>query len=186
MPAFRTPAWNTLELLDLLGLWGEEAVQWQLCSCHRNFDIWGRLLEACRRRDTQQCCAKIKELRQAGQKARKANHCFGAAPKTFCFYEELLAILSSEPTSTVKSPVDTLGGQEAAGSRVSPEDDPVDEEVELEEDVGHAIGSSGGMASQDLFLTLEGSSQSQHSGCGVHEAREASSDKQAFCFDTAR
>ncbi|EMP35646.1 hypothetical protein UY3_07178 [Chelonia mydas] len=45
-----------------------------------------------------QCRAKIKELRQAYQQVRKANHCSGAAYKTCPFYKELDTILSDNPT----------------------------------------------------------------------------------------
>ncbi|EMP39476.1 Myosin-XVI [Chelonia mydas] len=58
------------------------------------------------------------------------------------------------------------------GNRVNPEDEVVDKEVELEVDVGYAMRSSGGMASRDLFLTPEESSQSQHSGSGMQMKQE--------------
>ncbi|XP_030405845.1 3-ketoacyl-CoA thiolase, peroxisomal isoform X1 [Gopherus evgoodei] len=112
----------------------------------------------------QQCCAKTKELRQAHQKAREANSRFSVAPNACHFYKELHPILGGDPpTTTTQSPVDTSGGLQAAASGVNPKDEVVDEEVELEEDVGQETGTSSGVASQDLFLTSEGSSQSQHS-----------------------
>ncbi|EMP29796.1 hypothetical protein UY3_13079 [Chelonia mydas] len=52
------------------------------------------------KRDTQHCCAKTKELRQAYQKAREAIHHSGAVLKTCRFYKELHAILCGDPTST--------------------------------------------------------------------------------------
>ncbi|EMP23936.1 hypothetical protein UY3_19003 [Chelonia mydas] len=131
------PMWSTLELLDL---WGEEAVQSQLRYSHRNFDTDEQIAcgtdEKGHERDMQQFHAKIKELRQAYQKAKEADHCSGAVPKTCHFYKELHAILSSDPTSTAKSPVDTWGRPEAAASRVNPGDEVMDEEAKLEEDVG--------------------------------------------------
>ncbi|EMP42440.1 hypothetical protein UY3_00279 [Chelonia mydas] len=66
--------------------------------------------------------------------------------------------------------MDILRKLEAVASGVNPKAD------ELEEDVGQATGSSGGMVSQDLFLTLEGSSQSQDSGSGVPEAGKGTAD----------
>ncbi|EMP38740.1 hypothetical protein UY3_04059 [Chelonia mydas] len=58
-----------------------------------------------------------------------------------------------------------------------PEDKVVVKEVKLEEDVGQAGDRvSRAMMSQDLSLTLEGSSQSQQSGSAVPEAGERSSD----------
>ncbi|EMP32849.1 Troponin I, fast skeletal muscle [Chelonia mydas] len=58
-------------------------------------------------RDTLQCCVKIKELRQVYQKAREVNSRSGAEPHTCQFYDELHAILGSDPTSTPTSNVDT-------------------------------------------------------------------------------
>ncbi|EMP28680.1 hypothetical protein UY3_14217 [Chelonia mydas] len=71
------------------------------------------LLEKGYKQDMQQCHAKIKELRQAYQKAREANHHSVPALKTCCFYKELDAILGSNPASTATSPVDTSVGLEA-------------------------------------------------------------------------
>ncbi|XP_074799612.1 uncharacterized protein LOC141981882 [Natator depressus] len=106
-------------------------------------------------------------------------------PKTCHFYKELHAILSDDPTSTTKSPMDTSGELKAMASRVNLKDKVVDNEVELEEDVGQVTGSAGDMASQDLILTLEWSSQSQQSISGIPEAGEGSSIKYSLCFDTA-
>ncbi|EMP26401.1 hypothetical protein UY3_16520 [Chelonia mydas] len=67
-------AWSRLEILDLLGLWGEEAVQAQLRT---SIDIYNQsaleIQENGYDRDPQQCCVKVKELWQAYQKAREAN-----------------------------------------------------------------------------------------------------------------
>ncbi|EMP40771.1 hypothetical protein UY3_01897 [Chelonia mydas] len=100
----------------------------------------------------QQCRAKIKQLWQAYHKAREANRCSGHAPKTCCFYKELNAILSGDPTSIADSPVDT---SEAAEREGNPEAEILDEEVELEEDKVVPVGSPGGKGSQELFSTLE-------------------------------
>ncbi|EMP37526.1 hypothetical protein UY3_05339 [Chelonia mydas] len=70
--------------------------------------------------------------------------------------------------------MDTSAGLEAADSRLNPEDEVLDEEVEFEDNVKHMAGSSSGMASQDLFSTPEGSSQSQQSVSGMHDAGEES------------
>ncbi|EMP39924.1 hypothetical protein UY3_02876 [Chelonia mydas] len=158
------PAWSTPELLDLLSIWGEGAVQSQLFTNCRNFDAYGLLpsgmQEQGHKRDMQQCHAKIKELKPACQKAREAKHHSDAATKTCCFYKELHAILSDDSTSAAKSPVDAPGRLEAVASRLNPGEEVVDKEVDMEDDVEHMAGPSGGTASQDLFSTLEGSSQS--------------------------
>ncbi|EMP35987.1 Zinc finger and SCAN domain-containing protein 29 [Chelonia mydas] len=155
----RSPAWTTAELLDLLSIWEEETMQSQLCSSHRNWDTYGQVSRGlCERgydRDTLQCRAKIKEPRQPYHKARNANCRSGASPKTCQFYEELDAILSGNPTSIAKSPVDTSEGTEAAERGSNPEDEVIDEEVELDEDVQLLAGSPSGAGSQELLSTPE-------------------------------
>ncbi|EMP27168.1 hypothetical protein UY3_15767 [Chelonia mydas] len=172
----RCPTWNIPELLDLLALWGEKAVQSQLCSSHRNLDTYGQIsLGLCGKGyewDTVQCKAKIKELSQACQKAKEVNCHSGADPETCHFCKELDPILGSNPTSTAKSPVDTLVRQEVAESGPNPEDKVVGKEVELEDDVEPTAGLSSGTASQEFFSTLEVSSQSQQSLSGKQEAGE--------------
>ncbi|XP_038275907.1 uncharacterized protein LOC119862742 [Dermochelys coriacea] len=127
--------WSTPELLDLLVLWEEEAVQSQLCASHRNFDPYGEIscgmLEKSYEQDMHQCQVKIKELRQVYQKARESTRCSGAVLKTFCFYKELDAILCGISTSSAKSPVDTSRGLERVACGLNPKDEVVDEEVEL-------------------------------------------------------
>ncbi|XP_073159892.1 uncharacterized protein [Lepidochelys kempii] len=146
----------------------------------RNFDTYGQvscgLLDKGYEQDMHQCHVKIKELRQAYQKAREANRCFGAMPKTCCFYKELDAILDGDPTSTAKSLVDISAGLEAADSGLNPEDKVMDDEVELEDNVEPMAGSSGCATSWDLFSTPEGSNQSQQPVFGAHDAGEESPD----------
>ncbi|EMP42276.1 hypothetical protein UY3_00436 [Chelonia mydas] len=112
---------------------------------------------------------------EAGILEGKGNHRSGAVPKTCHFYKDLDAILRGNPTSTAKSPIATLAGLEAADSGLNHKDEVMDKEVEMEDDVEHVAGSSGGTASQDLFSTLEESSQSQQSSSGMHDAGEESS-----------
>ncbi|XP_050791474.1 calcyphosin-2 isoform X2 [Gopherus flavomarginatus] len=167
-------AWTTAELLDLIRIWGEEAVQSQLRLSRRNWGIYGQISQAlCEKSydwDTLQCRAKIKELRQAYYKVRGANHPSGASPKTCRFCKELDAILSGDPISIAKSPMDTLEGIEAAEGGPNLEDEVIDEAVELDEDVQLPAGSPSGAGSQELFFTPEMSSQSQQSLSGEQEA----------------
>nr|XP_042700091.1 uncharacterized protein LOC122172560 [Chrysemys picta bellii] len=123
-----------------------------------------------------QCRAKIKALRQAYHKAREANCRSSAAPKTCWFYKELDAILSGNPTSTTKSPMDTSAGREVAERGPNPEDEVIDEEVELDNDVELPSGSPGGAGSQELFTNPEVSSQSQQLLSGEQEAGEERPD----------
>ncbi|XP_074801564.1 uncharacterized protein LOC141982910 [Natator depressus] len=102
--------------------------------------------------------AQIKDLRQVYHKAKEANCCSGAAPKACQFYKELDAVLGGDPTSTAKSPTDTLVGLEAAKRGPNPEDEVIHEEVELDDDEFPAE-SPGGAGSQELFSTPEFSKQ---------------------------
>ncbi|EMP36540.1 Metaxin-3, partial [Chelonia mydas] len=169
-----SPAWSTAELLDLISIWGEKAVQSQLLLSHMNWDTYGHisrgLCEKCCDRDMLQCRAKIKVLRQVYHKVREANYRSGASPKTCQFYKELDAILCDDPTSIPKSPMDASEGMEAAEGVPNPEDQIIDEEVELEEGVQLPAGSPSGAGSHELFSTPEGSSQSQQLLSGEQEA----------------
>ncbi|XP_067388736.1 uncharacterized protein [Emydura macquarii macquarii] len=122
-----------------------------------------------------QCRAKIKELQQSYQKAREANHPSGAEPKSFCFYKELEAIFSSDP-STPKTPVDTSVAPGSADTGINPNDEVVDEEVELEDDLELGTSSFSEVGSQELFLTPEGCSYSHTCSSWVLDAGEGCSD----------
>ncbi|EMP32015.1 Zinc finger and SCAN domain-containing protein 29 [Chelonia mydas] len=116
MPSPRTPAWSTQEVVELLGLWGEEAMQAQLRSSCRSVQIyvqiaWG-LEEKCYTRGTQLCHVKIKML----QKAKEANSHSGAAPQICPFYKELDAILRGDSPPPPKSSVDTSEESESLAS----------------------------------------------------------------------
>ncbi|EMP32094.1 Zinc finger and SCAN domain-containing protein 29 [Chelonia mydas] len=132
MPAPRTrrsPAWSNAELLDLIGIWGEEAVQSQLCSSHRNYDTYGQISRCMTERghdqETLQCRVKVKELQNT---YHKANCHSGAAPTSCRFYKELDVILSGNPTSTAKTTVDTLVACVPVESGLSQEEENLDED----------------------------------------------------------
>ncbi|KAG6922346.1 zinc finger and SCAN domain containing 29 [Chelydra serpentina] len=109
--ARRAPVWHNTELLDLIAVCGEEAVQSQLRSSRRNFDTFGQIsramIERGHDRDAMQCRIKVKELRSAYHKAREANNRSGSPPKTCRFYKQLDAILGGDPTSVPSTTVDT-------------------------------------------------------------------------------
>uniref|UniRef100_A0A8C3S909 SCAN box domain-containing protein n=1 Tax=Chelydra serpentina TaxID=8475 RepID=A0A8C3S909_CHESE len=109
--ARRAPVWSNGELLDLIAVWGEEAVQSQLRSSRRNFDTFGQIsramIERGHDRDAMQCRIKVKELWSAYRKAREANKHSGAPPTTCRFYQELDAILGVDPTTLPSTTVDT-------------------------------------------------------------------------------
>ncbi|XP_050809558.1 uncharacterized protein LOC127051344 [Gopherus flavomarginatus] len=109
--AKRAPAWSNGELLDLISVWGEEAVQSQLRSSCRNYDTCGQISRAMLERghdwDALQCRVKVKELWSAYCKAREVKCRSGAAPTTCHFYKELDAILGGDPTTNPRTMMDT-------------------------------------------------------------------------------
>ncbi|XP_053862020.1 uncharacterized protein LOC128824493 isoform X2 [Malaclemys terrapin pileata] len=178
MPAPRTrrsSAWSNADLLDIIGIWGEEAVQSQLRSSRRNYDTYGQISRCMTERghdwDTLQCRVKVKELRNTYHKAREANRRSGAVPTSCRFYKELDVILGGDPTSTAKTPVDTLVARVPVESGPSQEEEILDEEGEGDpeaEDDSEVRDE----CSQELFSTQEEASQSQQSDLGGGQTGE--------------
>ncbi|CAM4551310.1 unnamed protein product, partial [Lepidochelys olivacea] len=100
-------------------------------------------------RDTEQCRTKIKELRQAYQKAREANGGSGSQPHTCPFYRELHAIMGDDATTAPPLSVDTSKW----GVARSEEDEFLEDEEE--DSTQAASGESVFPPSQELFLMLE-------------------------------
>ncbi|XP_073185626.1 uncharacterized protein [Lepidochelys kempii] len=150
----RAPAWIEREVLDLIAVLGEESVQADLRSKRRNANIFAKISKGMMNRgynrDTQQCCLKVKELRQAYQKTKDANGHSGSEPHTCRFYDELHAILGGAPSTTPPLFVDTCKG---GVSRNRDEED--DDEEQVEDSTQQASGESPLPRSQELFITLE-------------------------------
>ncbi|KAM7150476.1 uncharacterized protein RBU57_013296 [Macrochelys suwanniensis] len=165
--ARRSPAWSNGEVLDLISVWGEEAVQSQLRSSHRNYNTFGQIsrdmMERGHDRDALQCRVKVKELRSAYRKAREANGRSGAAPATCCFYKELDAILGGDPTSTPRTTMDT-----SEPSSTRQEEESGSEGAEEEEDSPASLAA----CSQELFSSQEEGSQSQQTVLGKEQTPE--------------
>ncbi|EMP38025.1 Sine oculis-binding protein like protein [Chelonia mydas] len=111
-------------------------------------------------RDTQQCCVKVKELRQVYQKTKETNSHAGSELQTCRFYDQLHGIRKrgrGDPTTTTPLSVDTC----KEGVSCNREEDFVDEEEEKEEEeeeeknAQQASSESILPGSQDLFITLE-------------------------------
>uniref|UniRef100_A0A8C0IPX3 Myb/SANT-like DNA-binding domain-containing protein n=1 Tax=Chelonoidis abingdonii TaxID=106734 RepID=A0A8C0IPX3_CHEAB len=104
-------------------------------------------------RDSQQCCVKLKELRQAYRKNREANGHSGSQPQTFHFYDELHAILggaATSPSTLCFDSVNGVGCNAEAGLG-----DKENEEEEVEDSSQQGSGETDFPNSQDLFLTLD-------------------------------
>ncbi|EMP40852.1 Zinc finger and SCAN domain-containing protein 29 [Chelonia mydas] len=151
----QAPACSEREILDLIACWGDESVMAELRSKKRNANTYTKVSRAMTERgysrDTEQCRTKIKELRQAYQKAREANGCSGSQPHTCHFYRELLSIMGGNDPSTPPLSVDTCKG----GVAWSEEDDFLEDEEEEEDSAQVASGESVFPPSHELFLTLE-------------------------------
>ncbi|CAM4502431.1 unnamed protein product, partial [Lepidochelys kempii] len=161
------------ELLDLISIWEEEAVQSQLRSSHRNYDTC-RQISRCMtergyNRDTLQCRVKGKELWNAYHKAREANCRNGVAPTSRRFYTELDAILGGHPTATAKSTVEVSVAHVPVESEPSQEEEILHEEGDLEAEDDSEVRD---VCSQELFSTLEEASQSQLSDLGEAQTGE--------------
>ncbi|XP_074823612.1 uncharacterized protein LOC141995947 [Natator depressus] len=100
-------------------------------------------------RDPQQCRVKLKELRQAYQKARESNGHSGSDPQTCCFYDELHAILGGAPTTTPPLYMDSCKG--VSRNR---DEDLGDQEGEVEDSTQQASGETVLPNNQELFITL--------------------------------
>nr|XP_048711541.1 zinc finger protein with KRAB and SCAN domains 2-like [Caretta caretta] len=157
--ARRSPVWSNSEVLDLISVIREEAVQSQLRSSHRNYNTFGQIsrdmMERGHDQDALQCRVKVKELRNAYCKAREANSCSGAAPATCHFYKKLDAILRGDPTSTPSTTMDT---SEPSSTRQGEEEEEQSrsEGSEAEEDTPVSLDA----CSQELFSSQEEGSQS--------------------------
>ncbi|EMP40972.1 hypothetical protein UY3_01789 [Chelonia mydas] len=119
----RAPEWIVREVRNLIAVWGEESVLAELCSKRRNAKIFEKIFNGMKdrgyTRDPQQCHMKIKELRQAYQKTREANSCFGSEPQTCCFCDELHAILGDAATTTPTLCFDSVQGVGGNTERLS-------------------------------------------------------------------
>ncbi|XP_065446995.1 zinc finger protein with KRAB and SCAN domains 2-like [Chrysemys picta bellii] len=150
---------------------GEEAVQSQLRSSHRNYDTFGKvskdMMERGHDRDALQCRIKVKELQSAYRKTRNANGHSGAPPTTCRFYKELDAILGVNPTSTPSPTMDTSEPVWGRGK-----------EEEEEENGSEGVGPDGDTpeslepCSQELFSSQEEGSQSQRPVLGGGQTEE--------------
>ncbi|EMP34721.1 hypothetical protein UY3_08140 [Chelonia mydas] len=152
----RRAPWSEREVLDLIAHWGDESVMAELCSKKRNAHTYAKVSRAMTERDysrdTEQCCTKIKELRQANQKARESNGSSGSQPHTCRFYRELHEIMGGDDTTIPPLSMDTCKGEIAR----SKEDEFLEDEEEEEEDSAQvASGEFVFPPSQELFLTLE-------------------------------
>ncbi|XP_074917353.1 uncharacterized protein LOC142045990 [Chelonoidis abingdonii] len=163
----QTPAWSNGELLDLISVWGEEAVQSQLHSSCRNYNTYGQIsrafLERGHDQDALQCRVKVKELWSPYCKAREGNCRSSAAPTTCRFYTELDTILGGDPTTTPRTTMDTSERGE-------------EEEKEESKSEGTGVGGdtpeSLEACSQELFSSQEEGSQLQQPVLGGGQTEE--------------
>ncbi|XP_077662933.1 uncharacterized protein LOC144258323 [Eretmochelys imbricata] len=118
--------------------------------------------------DTLQCRVKVKELRNTHHKAEEANCHSSAAPTSSHFYKELGAILTGDPTSTVKAAVDTSVAHMPVESGLSQEEEILDEDVE-EDPEAEDNSEVKDAWSPEFFSTPEEASQSPQSELAKHK-----------------
>ncbi|XP_065449274.1 uncharacterized protein LOC135983141 [Chrysemys picta bellii] len=154
----RPPAWTVRKVLDLIAIWGEDSVLAELCSKRRNaktFEkIFKGMMERGHNRDSDQCCVKVKELRQAYQKTKEANGHSGSQPQTCRFYAKLHAILWGATTTTPPVTVDSGSGIVSSATPEDSADGEEEEEEEEEDELAESTQHSVPPNSQDLFLSL--------------------------------
>ncbi|XP_074799290.1 uncharacterized protein LOC141981539 [Natator depressus] len=169
--ARRSPVWSNGEVLDFISVWGEEAVQSQLRSNCRNYDIFRQIsrdmVEGGHDWDALQCRIKVKELWNAYRRAHEANSRSGAAPTTCHFYKELDAILGRDPTSAPRTTMDAL---EHSPTRQEEEEEEQSrsEGAEEEEDTPASLDA----CSKELFSNQEEGSQSRRLVLGEGQTPE--------------
>ncbi|XP_065425683.1 zinc finger and SCAN domain-containing protein 29-like isoform X3 [Chrysemys picta bellii] len=149
----RAPAWTVWEVLDLMAICGEDSVLAELRSKRRNAKTFEKIskgmMERGHNRDSDGCCMKVKELREAYQKTKETNGHSGSEPRKCRFYTELHAIPGGGVATT--TPPLTVDSEVGVISSASPEDSADgEEEDELVERTQHSILPN----SQDLFLSL--------------------------------
>ncbi|XP_073216301.1 zinc finger protein with KRAB and SCAN domains 2-like [Lepidochelys kempii] len=163
----QSPVWSNGEVLDLISVWEEEAVQSQLRSSHRNYDTFGQIsrdmMERGHDRDALQCRSNVKKLQNAYRKAREANRHSGAAPTSCQVYKELDAILGGDPTSIPRITMDT-----SEPSATRQEDQSRSKGAEAEEDTPASLDA----CSQELFSSQEEGSQSRQLVLGEGQTPE--------------
>ncbi|XP_073170920.1 uncharacterized protein [Lepidochelys kempii] len=165
----QSPVWSNGEVLDVISVWREEAVQSQLRSSYRNYNTFGQISRDMMERghdpDILQCRVKVKELRNAYRKAREANSRSGSAPVTCRFYEELDVKLMGDSTCTPSTTMDT---SEPSSTRQEEEEQSGSKGAETEEDTPASLDA----CSQELFSSQEEGSQSQQPVLGEGQTPE--------------
>ncbi|EMP23799.1 hypothetical protein UY3_19241 [Chelonia mydas] len=147
----RAPAWTEREVQDLIAVWGDESMLSELRSKRQNAQTFEKISKGMKdrgyNRDPQQCCMKLKELRQAYQKPREANGRSGSEPQICCFCDELHAILGGEATTTPPLCFDSVNG--LSRNRDAHFGDEEDDSAQ------QASEETVFPNSQELFITLE-------------------------------
>lgn len=102
----RASNWSEPEVMQLLQLWSDEAVQTELENCIRNQHVFNRIAEALQDRDfyrsADQCRDKIKKLK-LDYRRMKDNNQIPHGGRARIFYEVIDRILSNRPAASSSS-----------------------------------------------------------------------------------
>ncbi|KAM7160511.1 zinc finger and SCAN domain-containing protein 29-like [Macrochelys suwanniensis] len=155
----QAPAWTEHEVRDLIAVWGDETVLAELRSKRRNASTYAKVSKGMKdrgyNRDAQQCCVKIKALRQAYQRTRDANGRSGSEPQTCRFYDELHAILGGAASTNPPMFYDSISGSSETTEEHFREDEDDDNDAENSAQTQQGSGEALFPDSQELFVTLE-------------------------------
>lgn len=99
--------WSDPEVVELLHLWADEAVQAELESCLRNQHVFNRIAEVLRdkgiHRTGDQCREKIKKMKLEYRRL-KDNHKAPRGGRTWKFYDVMDRVLASRPALAYAAP----------------------------------------------------------------------------------
>lgn len=144
----RGVAWQLDETRCLLAIWGEQKVQEQLKSSHRNLDTFVAISRAMKRqgfkRSPLECRCKTKVMRRLYKNAVEHNSRPGHSPKRIPYFEELHRILERDAGVDLPRSADSQDSTNSLPGPRSPQKGPqvaITGPVPVEDSV--AVGSGG-------------------------------------------
>ena len=107
--------WTDAEVFQLISCWAEEGIQEQLEGCKRNKHVYERLSRSLAEHNIEktgeQCCTKVKKLRQEYKKIKDKRNLTGRGRTEWKFFSKLDEILGARPATSPPVLLDTLNSQ---------------------------------------------------------------------------
>ena len=105
-------SWTDTEVLKLIALWGEQAIQEQLEGSKRNKHVYEKLsrqlAEHGFEKSGEQCRCKVKKLRQEYKKIKDGHGKTGTGMSKWKFYDSINEILGNRPATCPPVIIDTM------------------------------------------------------------------------------